>query len=176
MHCRNCGYEVSTNDKFCANCGTKLQSEIIGSNEAKVNEIIRTSKNDVAPSKTAAQQMIDDANAARAYEKEKGYVSAYELSESREKFEVDKLSWYPGKKKDDRKERISELEKTGQVYCPKCLSTNIAANPKGFNFVRGAIGAAIGLDVGLIAGSIGSKKIICTCLKCGHQWKAGKSR
>lgn len=70
--------------------------------------------------------------------------------------------------------RKKELEASGQVYCPKCLSTSISANQKGFGFVRGALGANLGLDVGLIAGGIGSKKVICTCLKCGYQWKAGK--
>lgn len=28
--------------------------------------------------------------------------------------------------------------------------------------------------VGLLGGLIGSKKIIITCLKCGHKWQAGK--
>ena len=88
--------------------------------------------------------------------------------------EMEQLSWCPGKKKDDRKAKIAEMDAAGQVYCPKCLSTSISANQKGFGFGRAAIGAAVGLDVGLIAGGIGSKKVICTCLKCGYQWKAGK--
>ena len=77
-------------------------------------------------------------------------------------------------KKVERKGKIEELEKSGKVYCPKCLSTSVSAYQKGFGFVRGAIGASVGLDVGMIAGGIGSKKVICTCLKCGYQWKAGK--
>lgn len=71
-------------------------------------------------------------------------------------------------------EKKAELDASGQVYCPKCLSTSVTANQKGFGFVRGALGAAVGLDVGLIAGGIGSKKVICTCLKCGYKWKPGK--
>ena len=122
----------------------------------------------------AAEEMIEAANAARQYEREKGYVPAQAIASAPETFDVDKLAWYPGKKKDERKAKITELEKSGQVYCPKCLSTSISANQKGFGFARGAIGAAVGLDVGLIAGGIGSKKVICTCLKCGYQWKAGK--
>lgn len=71
-------------------------------------------------------------------------------------------------------ERKVELDAAGQVYCPKCLSTSVSANQKGFGFVNGALAANIGLDAGMIVGGIGSKKIICTCLKCGYQWKPGK--
>lgn len=77
-------------------------------------------------------------------------------------------------KRAERKAKIAELDASGQVYCPRCLSTSVTANQKGFGFVRGALGASVGLDVGLIAGGIGSKKVICTCLKCGYKWKPGK--
>lgn len=73
-------------------------------------------------------------------------------------------------------EQKEALDSTGRAYCPKCLSTSITANQKGFGFVKGALGASVGLDVGLIAGGIGSKKMICTCLKCGYQWKLGKNK
>ncbi|EPY2274500.1 hypothetical protein ACXAUS_003399 [Clostridium sporogenes] len=53
------------------------------------------------------------------------------------------------------------------VCCPKCGSTQITANKKGFS-----VGKAVLL--GGIGGFIGKNKIEITCLKCGYSWKAGK--
>lgn len=36
-------------------------------------------------------------------------------------------------------------------------------------------GAAVLGNVGLLGGLLGSKKVIITCLKCGHQWQPGKN-
>lgn len=114
-------------------------------------------------------------NKANRYEAEPKHAPVTTAASSDpDTFDPDDIIWAPGKKKAERKVKIAELEKTGQVYCPKCLSTSISANQKGFSFVRGALGANLGLDIGMIAGGIGSKKVICTCLKCGHQWQPGK--
>lgn len=155
MICPNCGADCQDSN-FCYNCGRDLR------------------KSSVTKPGSVVSEMIASANAAREYEKEKDYVPAQKLLSSPELSDSNNLVWYPGKKKDERKAKISELEKNGQVYCSKCLSTSITANQKGFGFVRGALGANLGFDVGLISGGIGSKKVICTCLKCGYQWKAGK--
>lgn len=62
--------------------------------------------------------------------------------------------------------------------CPKCGSTSLSANKKGFSFVKGAIGggigavvAPVGIVMGLGAGNLGAKKLYVTCLNCGHRWK-----
>lgn len=67
------------------------------------------------------------------------------------------------------------------VKCPKCGSTSISSNKKGYGVVKGAAGAALGTLVatplviaGLGAGNIGRQKVLCTCMKCGHRFKAGK--
>lgn len=59
------------------------------------------------------------------------------------------------------------------IKCPKCGSTQITANKKGFSGTKAAAGVIIAGGIGLAAGGIGSNKIIITCLKCGHQFKPG---
>ncbi|MEK6558888.1 MAG: hypothetical protein AABZ43_01980 [Planctomycetota bacterium] len=66
-----------------------------------------------------------------------------------------------------------------EIKCPKCRSTQITVNKKGFGLVKAAtggilLGPLLG-PVGLLGGLIGSNKIVITCLKCGHTWKAGQA-
>ena len=65
------------------------------------------------------------------------------------------------------------MDKEGIAYCPKCYSTNLTAHKKGFGIGKAIIGASIH-PLGLVAGNIGAKKVRVTCLKCGHQFWAGK--
>lgn len=58
--------------------------------------------------------------------------------------------------------------------CPKCGSTSLTANKKGFSLAKGALGVATLGAYGVVAAGHGKNKVIVTCLKCGHQWKAGK--
>lgn len=67
-----------------------------------------------------------------------------------------------------------ELNEQGVAYCPKCLSTSLSGNKKGFGIGKAIIGVAATGGIGLIAGNIGAKKVRVTCLKCGYQFWAGK--
>lgn len=60
------------------------------------------------------------------------------------------------------------------LRCPKCGSTQISADKKGFGVGKAVVGAAVAGPIGLAAGNIGARKVRITCLKCGHQWMAGK--
>jgi len=60
-----------------------------------------------------------------------------------------------------------------QVKCPRCLSTQITANKKGFSGVNAVTGALLTGGVGLLAGTIGSNKVKITCLSCGHVFNPG---
>lgn len=58
-----------------------------------------------------------------------------------------------------------------QVRCPKCGSTQINANKKGFNIGQALVGGVVTLGVGAVAGFWGSNEIRLNCLKCGYRWK-----
>ena len=61
-----------------------------------------------------------------------------------------------------------------EIKCPKCQSTQITANKKGFSATQAIGGAIVTGGIGLVAGAIGSGKIKITCLACGHQFKPGE--
>ncbi len=64
-------------------------------------------------------------------------------------------------------------EEDNTVKCPKCGSTSITANKKGFGLAKGAAGVFLAGPYGAIAAGLGKNKILITCLNCGHKWKPG---
>ena len=57
------------------------------------------------------------------------------------------------------------------IRCPRCNSTQITANKKGFGLGKSIAGGVLLGPVGLLGGFLGSGKVKITCLKCGHTWK-----
>ena len=106
------------------------------------------------------------------------YSSLYKSQEALTKYKQDKIM------REDRKKSANNVSlqnniKTNQdnsnsVKCPKCGSTQITANKKGFSLGKAAVGSAVVLPLGAVTGMIGKNKIYITCLKCGHSWKPGK--
>ncbi len=60
-----------------------------------------------------------------------------------------------------------------EIKCPKCGSTQLTANKKGFSGTKAVGGAILTGGIGLLAGTIGSNKINITCLACGNQFRPG---
>lgn len=56
------------------------------------------------------------------------------------------------------------------MRCPRCGSSQLTANQKGFGTGKAAVGVLLAGPIGLLGGFIGSGKIKITCLKCGHEW------
>ena len=68
------------------------------------------------------------------------------------------------------------MNETTEVRCPKCGSNQLTANKKGFSGKKAVAGAVLTGGIGLLAGTIGSGKVIITCLACGHRFKAGEGK
>jgi len=69
-----------------------------------------------------------------------------------------------------KRARIKENRAAGVACCPKCGSTSLSANQKGFRPGRAVAGAVLTGGIGLVAGGIGAKKVEVTCLNCGHKY------
>lgn len=96
------------------------------------------------------------------------------LAEARDKtpkpITVKNTPW-PTSKPQSKRERIKENKQNGVACCPKCGSTSLSANKKGFGIGKAVVGAALTCGIGLVAGNIGAKKVWVTCLNCGNKWK-----
>jgi DNA-directed RNA polymerase subunit RPC12/RpoP len=62
-----------------------------------------------------------------------------------------------------------------KISCPKCGSSQLTANKKGFSGKKAVVGGILTGGIGILAGTLGSNKILITCLNCGNQFKPGDS-
>lgn len=69
------------------------------------------------------------------------------------------------------------IEPEGEyIACPKCSSKDLHAERKGFSLGKAFAGVVLTGGIGLLAGTIGSKDTLLTCLKCGNKFKAGAAK
>ena len=68
------------------------------------------------------------------------------------------------------------MTQTSEVLCPKCGSNQLTVNKKGFSGAKAAGGVILTGGIGLLAGTLGSNKVIITCLACGKRFKPGEGR
>jgi hypothetical protein len=61
-----------------------------------------------------------------------------------------------------------------KIKCPRCMSDQVTADKKGFSGKNALGGVLLTGGVGILAGTIGSNKIIITCLACGKTFKPGE--
>lgn len=94
-----------------------------------------------------------------------------DLMASYEQDRYDSIKKYREEEAAKYENKIHETMDEDIVRCPRCGSTQIAANKKGFGFGKAAAGGLLLGPVGLLGGFMGSNKVLITCLKCGCQWK-----
>lgn len=86
-------------------------------------------------------------------------------------------AWEPKAMRQKRQaaERKQQAAADGVACCPRCGSTSLSLNKKGFGGGKATAGMLItnGLG-GAVAGTYGMNKMKITCMNCGYQYKPGK--
>lgn len=77
-------------------------------------------------------------------------------------------------RKNELKACKQELQDKHIAHCPKCLSTSLSAQKKGFGTGRAVIAGKIlhSATDGILVGGIGRSKMFLYCMNCGHKFKA----
>jgi len=73
-----------------------------------------------------------------------------------------------------RDERRAAAKAQGLASCPRCGSTSLSVNKKGFS--AGQAYAGMLTAGGILLGTVGMNKLKVTCLNCGYRFKPGKGR
>lgn len=146
--CLNCGDKLLTAAQKCPTCGAKAKDFplVDKSNKQRIAEIVT--------------QVPHPKN---------GLTPKWEKS-----IEAKESVWASAKtptKREAAKARIKENKANAVACCPKCGSTSLSANKKGFGVGKAAVGVFTVGVLGAAAGGIGSGKVVVTCLNCGHRWK-----
>lgn len=152
--CLNCGDRLLSAAKKCPTCG------------AKAKDFPLVDKND--------EQQITSLISQVPHPKD-GLTPRWEKN-----LQVKESVWASTKtptKRAATKDRIKENKANSVACCPKCGSTSLSTNKKGFGVGKALLGASATMftplgPLGAVAGNAGAKKVIVTCLNCGHQWKA----
>ena len=71
----------------------------------------------------------------------------------------------------DTTPKVAPIADEQPVRCPRCRSSQLTANPKGYGVGKAAVGVLLAGPIGLLGGFVGSSKIRITCLACGYQWR-----
>lgn len=170
MFCMNCGQELPDKAKFCMNCGNQNSDfeEISTASEAQEQgDYIITLKGVEIDFLDIYQQC--DRSMAKVVARIRGLtgVSPNEASE----LAIDMFR----KIQNNTGSSARIIEDYSEPKCPKCGSRSLSANKKGFGVGKAVAGMILtGGLAGAAAGGIGANKIRITCLKCGHQFQAGK--
>ncbi len=65
---------------------------------------------------------------------------------------------------------MSSNQTREEIKCPKCGSTQIYVDKKGFSGKKACCGALLAGPFGLLCGTHKSNKVVITCLKCKNKF------
>lgn len=162
MICPYCNEEVLDDSVFCSSCGKRIEplpTEVIPSGTIKCPNCGNFNPQDSnycsncrSPlSQTAIEQMKDQ----------------QKLQQQQMQLNMQAMTL----KIDQERLQLQQQQYSSTAKCPRCGSTSLLGNKKGFGIGKAVVGATILGPLGLVAGSIGSKKVQVTCLSCGKKFK-----
>ncbi|MCC0715319.1 zinc ribbon domain-containing protein [Clostridioides sp. ES-S-0077-01] len=181
IFCSECGARCLKGSKFCNECGTKID-------DAKMQKESITKDKEYDLKGVDLQHIMQETSFIKASSiRRLKELTGIDLEDCRKILEepyrkycnenADMLE-EKRKKEDDiskiRRAKEEKVEKEKVACCPKCGSTSLSANKKGFGIGKAVVGASLAGGIGLVAGNIGAKKVRVTCLNCGKQFWAGK--
>lgn len=146
IFCTKCGKENSADSKFCGYCGNPFTSFV-----AEKDENCNMTKEDMD----------------LAYYKASLQMKQQELRMREQELEEARLQTEQHRKQ----LRLQRKQYDDMMKCPRCGSTSLSGNKKGYGVGKGVVGAAVFGPLGLMAGNLGSKKVVVTCMKCGYRFK-----
>ena len=143
MYCPYCGKKLPPGSEFCAYCGRSFDGTPNTSLilQRQTTPVISVEKKDII----SIKENIDGYGSIEAIQRE-------QLAQQQKILE--------------QQCKQQEL----MAKCPKCGSTSLSANRKGFGVGKAIVGTALLGGVGLLAGEIGSNKTIVTCINCGYKF------
>lgn len=149
MFCTKCGKENRSDSHFCGYCGTPFTAFV--DRNADTGELTKDDM-DLAYYKANLQM-----------QQQALQIQQRELEEAQRQSE-----------QHQQQIKLQKKQYDSMLKCPRCGSTSLSGNKKGYGVGKGLIGATVVGPFGLVAGNLGSKKVIVTCMNCGHRFKAGR--
>lgn len=162
--CPECGHTVSSFASACPQCGYPIKetsSEAIGVQTAEKYDLIyqcgyignldkiKAIKEIAGATLTVAHNAVSNPPATVA-----SNLTAADASAMKKRFEERKIQVVVVPS--DGAEEGIEQYRCDVITCPRCGSSNISTNKRGYS---------------LLSGFIGSNKTVNRCGKCGHAWE-----
>ncbi|WP_125139934.1 zinc ribbon domain-containing protein [Clostridium transplantifaecale] len=161
MICPYCNNMMPDDSVFCSECGKRLQQEVTelvqdniilcpvcGSENQKGSNFCTNCRSPLSEYALQKQSQQNELQARSAQLK----MQAMSLKAQQEQLE------------------LQQQQYASMAKCPKCGSTSLSGNKKGFGIGKAVVGAALVGPLGLVAGNIGAKKVRVTCLNCGKKF------
>ena len=143
MFCTKCGASIKDGNNFCTSCGSS-----IGNSNNKDN----------GDNNYYEGRIVNTTNKVVDINKTSVPITQ---DNSNEIIEIQR-----------KQLKLQEQQMKSMAMCPKCGSTSLSGNKKGFGIGKAVVGGFVAGPIGLVAGNIGAKNVQVTCLNCGKKFKA----